>query len=108
MGDVSYAKRYSDRHDRATSAGYRFPDITSSSRASSAYHNNCIPAEKKREIHSAPPVASRKHTAVDYRNCDAVTGDKIWRESVGREHGAIKKWYVICFHFCIIKIFIRN
>ncbi|XP_072029377.1 ciliary microtubule inner protein 5-like [Amphiura filiformis] len=93
MGDVSYSKRYENRHDRATSAGYRFPDhISPPSRASSAYHNNCIPAERKREIHSAPPAASRRHTAVDYRKCDAVTEDRIWRESVGREQGAIKKW----------------
>ena len=92
MGDpVSYAQRYTDRHDRATSAGYRFP-VSSQSRVSSAYHEKCIPAKQRRDIHSAPPDASRKHTRVDFRKCDAVTGDRIWRESVGREHGAVKKW----------------
>ena len=82
------SKQYTDR---ATSAGYRLPLIP---RVSSAYHKKCVPAEKERPSgsHSAPPPPTKNYTEVDYRACDQVTGDKIWRESVGREQNAVKKW----------------
>ncbi|XP_071804737.1 ciliary microtubule inner protein 5-like isoform X1 [Asterias amurensis] len=84
---MSSTKQYSDR---ATSAGYRFPV----SRISSAYHKKCVPAEKERPSgsHSAPPAPTKTYSDVDYQKCDAVTGDRIWRESVGREHAGVQKW----------------
>ena len=84
---MSSTKQYSDR---ATSAGYRFPV----SRISSAYHKKCVPAEKERPSgsHSAPPARTKTYSDADYEKCDAVTGDRIWRESVGREHAGVQKW----------------
>ncbi|XP_077990103.1 ciliary microtubule inner protein 5-like isoform X2 [Glandiceps talaboti] len=56
----------------------------------SAYHQTCVPAEKKAA--SQPSEPSKNYSQQDYGKCDTVTQDKIWKQMVGNERKCITKW----------------
>ncbi|XP_002741932.1 ciliary microtubule inner protein 5-like isoform X2 [Saccoglossus kowalevskii] len=55
----------------------------------SSYHQTCIPAEKKSNPAPAPP---QNYSQEVYEKCDAVTQDKIWKQSVSNEQKGLAKW----------------
>ncbi|KAI8497336.1 ciliary microtubule inner protein 5-like isoform X1 [Branchiostoma floridae x Branchiostoma belcheri] len=73
--------------NRTTSAGYRLP-----LRGPSAFHERCVP--KQDQGTSPPPAAGGggKRTEADYRHCNEVAEDKIWRESVKNEWKGVQQW----------------
>ncbi|XP_022338102.1 ciliary microtubule inner protein 5-like isoform X8 [Crassostrea virginica] len=55
----------------------------------SQYHDNCIPPER-RQI--TTQTTEKAHKEGDYSQCDAVTQDRIWKQSVGKEGMCLKNW----------------
>ncbi|XP_033108325.1 uncharacterized protein C2orf50-like isoform X2 [Anneissia japonica] len=64
-------------------SGFSYFDSTKPS----AYHGSCVPKER---CSSAPP--SKILTKAEYEKSHVVNHDKIWRETVGREQNAVRKW----------------
>ncbi|XP_048730268.1 uncharacterized protein C2orf50-like isoform X2 [Ostrea edulis] len=55
----------------------------------SQYHDNCIPPERRQQT---TQTTEKQHKEGDYSNCDAVTQDRIWKQSVGKEGMCLKNW----------------
>ena len=55
---------------------------------SSAYHDSCVPAEKR---HVATETAKPQKEG-EFAKCDHVTKDTIWKQSVGTERRCLKNW----------------
>ncbi|XP_064597727.1 uncharacterized protein C2orf50-like isoform X2 [Liolophura sinensis] len=58
----------------------------------SAYHDNCIPKHKKEQQQQINTQDNKNYTNGDYSNCDEVTTNKIWKQSVESEKRCIKSW----------------
>ena len=72
---------------KTTSAGYRFPSRPSD------YHTKCVPADHRTT--AVPPAAQTRGKPTDTKaaaQCDAVTLDEIWKESVHSEKRGAKDW----------------
>ncbi|XP_046377522.1 uncharacterized protein C2orf50-like isoform X2 [Haliotis rufescens] len=54
-----------------------------------AYHDSCIPKDKQL---AAPAASSRNYSEGDFRKCDKVTQDTIWKEGVSSEKRCLKNW----------------
>ncbi|XP_078333900.1 ciliary microtubule inner protein 5-like isoform X3 [Crassostrea virginica] len=65
------------------------PQDTSNYHLKSQYHDNCIPPER-RQI--TTQTTEKAHKEGDYSQCDAVTQDRIWKQSVGKEGMCLKNW----------------
>ncbi|XP_071958509.1 ciliary microtubule inner protein 5-like isoform X2 [Antedon mediterranea] len=63
----------------------RYDDMSNAEQI--AYHGSCVP--KERSV-SAPP--QKNYTDTEIEKSHVVNQDKIWRETVGREQNAVKKW----------------
>lgn len=57
----------------------------------SQYHDNCIPPKRRQQT---TQTTEKAHKEGDYSSCDAVTQDRIWKQSVGKEGMCLKNWYV--------------
>ncbi|XP_011440378.1 uncharacterized protein C2orf50-like isoform X3 [Crassostrea angulata] len=55
----------------------------------SQYHDNCIPPERRQQT---TQTTEKAHKEGDYSSCDAVTQDRIWKQSVGKEGMCLKNW----------------
>nr|KAG5698585.1 hypothetical protein BaRGS_027096 [Batillaria attramentaria] len=56
----------------------------------SAYHENCIPRQNAAtQVNTAP---TETHKEGQYRACDVVTQDKIWKQSVSSERRCLQNW----------------
>lgn len=70
----------------ATSASYRIP-------VSSEYHQNCISGAVKVIRETIRRSATDKtFSQVEYRNCNAVAQEALWKEYVRNEIRATKDW----------------
>lgn len=56
----------------------------------SAYHDNCIPADRRDQ--ATQVTTDKKRQEGDYVQCDAVKQDTIWKESVTGERRCLKNW----------------
>ena len=73
--------------DRTTSGAYRIPLV--SPKPSS---------DTTSKLHAAPhSFTSAKKSAADYKNCNIVAQERIWKEHVLKEKNAAKLWY----HFVV-------
>ena len=72
---------------KTTSAGYRLP-------VTSEYHHKCI-AESVKKIREATERAAGKdktYSQGEYRNCNVVAQESIWKEHVHNEIKSTKDW----------------
>lgn len=71
---------------KTTSAGYRLP-------VSSEYHHKCI-AEPAKKIREAAERAGKDKTFTmgEYRNCNKVAQENIWKEHVHNEMQSTRDW----------------
>ncbi|XP_041361584.1 uncharacterized protein C2orf50-like isoform X2 [Gigantopelta aegis] len=56
----------------------------------SAYHESCIPKDRTQAAGNVQP--SRNYTEGDFRKCNAVSQDTIWKQSVAAEKRCLKNW----------------
>ncbi|XP_025091055.1 uncharacterized protein C2orf50-like isoform X1 [Pomacea canaliculata] len=56
----------------------------------SNYHDNCIPRQNTAAQLAAE--TSKPHNEGEYRACDLVTQDKIWKQSVASERRCLENW----------------
>ncbi|XP_052762825.1 uncharacterized protein C2orf50-like isoform X2 [Mya arenaria] len=56
----------------------------------SAYHDSCIPAERKAVAAAAD--TGKTYREAEYSNCDQVSQDTIWKQAVGAERRCLKNW----------------
>ena len=73
---------------KTTSAGYRIP-------VSSEYHQKCIAQSMKtiREAAARTINTDKNYSQGEYRKCNAVAQEKLWKEYVHNEIRTAKEWY---------------
>lgn len=68
--------------------GLKLPVVTSS------YHEKCIAASLKAyQASMNAPSSDKTYTMQDFRNCNQVAQNQIWKENVQKETVAAKRWY---------------
>lgn len=67
--------------DRTTSGAYRIPIVSPK------------PSDAASKIQSAHNFTSTKKSTTDYKNCNIVAQERIWKEHVLKEKNAAKSWY---------------
>ena len=72
---------------KTTSAGYRIP-------VSSEYHQKCIaqPMKVIREAAARNTNTDKTYSHGEYRSCNAVAQEKLWKEYVQNEIRTTKDW----------------
>lgn len=71
---------------KTTSAGYRIP-------VTSEYHQKCIAKSMKIIRDTTERFGAEKtFSQVEYRNCNAVAQERLWKEHVHNEIKATKEW----------------
>lgn len=66
--------------DRTTSGAYRIPIVSPK------------PSDAASKIQSAHNFTSTKKSTTDYKNCNIVAQERIWKEHVLKEKNAAKSW----------------
>ena len=73
--------------DRTTSGAYRIPMVSP---------KPSQPPPPK--IQSAQNFTLTKRSVADYKNCNIVAQERIWKEHVLKEKNAAKSWYDLCMN----------
>ena len=71
--------------DRTTSGAYRIPLVSPKPATEGA--------PKSQTVHNL--TSTSKKSAADFKNCNVVAQERIWKEHVLKEKNAAKSWY--CF-----------